>query len=74
MIDSRIRAHVVLCWLALLPALVAENAAGQTWPAIRRQLDRIAVDSLTSENTAPSYTPSAEERAHPSTSAHSSAD
>jgi hypothetical protein len=45
--EERIRAHVILCWLALLLARVAENAAGATWPELRRQLDRIAVGSFT---------------------------
>jgi hypothetical protein len=45
--EERIRAHVILCWLALLLARIAENAAGQTWPELRRQLDRIAVGSFT---------------------------
>jgi hypothetical protein len=45
--EERIRAHVILCWLALLLARAAENAAGQTWPELRRQLDRIAVGSFT---------------------------
>jgi hypothetical protein len=44
--EERIRAHVILCWLALLLARVAENAAGQTWPELRRQLDRIAVGTF----------------------------
>jgi hypothetical protein len=39
--EERIRAHVILCWLALLLARVAENACGATWPELRRQLDRI---------------------------------
>jgi transposase len=41
--EERIRAHVVLCWLALLLARVAENACQDTWPEIRRELDRIHV-------------------------------
>jgi hypothetical protein len=45
--EERIRAHVILCWLALLLARVAENAAGATWPELRRQLDRIAAGSFT---------------------------
>jgi transposase len=45
--EERIRAHVILCWLALLLARIAEAAAGQTWPEIRRQLDRIAVGTFT---------------------------
>jgi hypothetical protein len=39
--EERIRAHVILCWLALLLARVAENACAATWPELRRQLDRI---------------------------------
>ena len=35
-LEERIRAHVILCWLALLLIRVAENQAGQTWPAMRR--------------------------------------
>jgi len=45
--EERIRAHVILCWLALLLTRVAENAAGDTWPELRRQLDRIAVGTFT---------------------------
>ena len=45
--EERIRAHVILCWLALLLARVAENAAGGTWPELRRQLSRIAVGTFT---------------------------
>ena len=44
--EERIRAHVILCWLALLLARVAENARGTNWPELRRQLDRIAVGSF----------------------------
>jgi hypothetical protein len=45
--EQRIRAHVILCWLALLLARVAENACGATWPELRRQLDRIQVGAFT---------------------------
>jgi hypothetical protein len=45
--EERIRARVILCWLALLLARVAENTCGQTWPELRRQLDRIAVGTFT---------------------------
>ena len=45
--EERIRAHVLLCWLALLLARIAENATGDTWPQLRRQLDRIAVGTFT---------------------------
>jgi hypothetical protein len=45
--EERIRAHVILCWLALLPARTAENACGATWPELRRELGRIAVATFT---------------------------
>jgi Transposase DDE domain len=45
--EERIRAHVILCWLALLLARVAENTCRATWPELRRQLDRIAVGTFT---------------------------
>jgi hypothetical protein len=45
--EERIRAHVILCWLALLLARIAENTCGRTWPELRRQLGRIAVGTFT---------------------------
>ncbi len=39
--EERIRAHVQLCWLALLLIRVAETTTGQTWPVMRRELDRL---------------------------------
>jgi transposase len=38
--EDRIRAHVVLCWLALLLMRVAENTAGEPWNRIRAELQR----------------------------------
>ena len=46
-LEERIRAHVLLCWLALLLVRVAENQAGQTWPVMRRELDRIHLGTFT---------------------------
>jgi Transposase DDE domain len=46
-LEERIRAHVLLCWLALLLIRVAENQAGQTWPAMRRELQRISLGTFT---------------------------
>jgi transposase len=40
-LDERIRAHVVLCWLALLLVRVAELRTGKTWPVIRDRLQRM---------------------------------
>nr|WP_222598586.1 transposase [Lentzea tibetensis] len=45
--EQRIRAHVLLCWLALLLARITENACGNTWPNLRRELDRIQVGTFT---------------------------
>jgi transposase len=36
-LDGRIRAHVVLCWLALLLVRVLELKTGRTWPQLRRE-------------------------------------
>jgi hypothetical protein len=38
--EDRIRAHVILCWLALLLIRVTENTAGQPWNQIRAELQR----------------------------------
>jgi hypothetical protein len=40
-LEERIRAHVVLCWLALLLIRIAETTTNRTWPAMRRELDRL---------------------------------
>ena len=40
-LEERVRAHVLLCWLALLLVRIAENQAGQAWSTMRRELDRI---------------------------------
>ena len=41
--EDRIRAHVLLCWLALLLIRVAETTAGEpwTWNRIRTELQRL---------------------------------
>jgi transposase len=39
--DERIRAHVLLCFLGLLLIRVAETQAGDTWPNLRRELQRM---------------------------------
>jgi hypothetical protein len=39
--EDRIRAHVWLCWLALLLMRVAENGTGQTWNRIRSEAQRV---------------------------------
>jgi hypothetical protein len=39
--EDRIRAHVLLCWLALLLIRIAENQAGDTWRNLRDELQRM---------------------------------
>lgn len=39
-LDDRIRAHVLLCWLALVLVRVAENETGKTWNKLRAELGR----------------------------------
>jgi Transposase DDE domain len=45
--EERIRAHVVLCWLALLLIRVSETTCGDTWPNLRRELEKIKVGTFT---------------------------
>jgi transposase len=40
-LEHRIRAHVLICWLALLLTRVAERSCGQTWRTIRRETGRL---------------------------------
>jgi DDE family transposase len=44
--EDRIRAHIQLCWLALLLIRVVENTAADTWRNIRHELDRMALVTL----------------------------
>ncbi|WSL80078.1 IS1634 family transposase [Kitasatospora sp. NBC_01266] len=46
-VDERIRAHVLLCWLALLLVRVAERRTGTTWRTIRNELGRLHQVTLT---------------------------
>src|SRR5437764_1129950 len=46
-LEHRIRAHVLICWLALLLTRVAERSSSQTWRNINRQLGRISQVTLT---------------------------
>jgi hypothetical protein len=40
-LEHRIRAHVLICWLALMLTRVAERGTGLSWRNINRQLGRI---------------------------------
>ena len=44
--EDRIRAHIQLCWLALLLIRVAENATADTWRNPRHELDRMHLVTL----------------------------
>jgi len=44
--EDRIRAHIQLCWLALLLLRVIENATGDTWRNVRHELDRMHLVTL----------------------------
>ncbi|MDM4723288.1 hypothetical protein QTQ03_28675 [Micromonospora sp. WMMA1363] len=45
--EDRIRAHVLLCWLALLLIRITETRTGQTWPAVRDELQRLHLGTFT---------------------------
>jgi Transposase DDE domain len=45
--EQRIRAHVLLCWLALLLIRIAETTTGQTWPSMRDELQRLHLGTFT---------------------------
>jgi hypothetical protein len=40
-VETRIRSHVLLCWLALLLVRLAENATGETWRNLRTEIDKL---------------------------------
>ena len=46
-LEDRIRAHVLLCWLALLTARIVETRTGTTWPRARTELQRLHVGTFT---------------------------
>ncbi|MFM9441501.1 IS1634 family transposase [Streptomyces acidiscabies] len=46
-LEERIRAHVVLCWLALLLIRIIETTADATWTTVRRELDRLHLGTFT---------------------------
>lgn len=49
-LEERIRAHVLLCWLALLLVRVAETTSGMTWGAMREELDEITLTRLSTKD------------------------
>jgi transposase len=48
-LEHRIRAHVLICWLALLLTRVAERECGQSWRNIRRETGRLKQVTLTGQ-------------------------
>jgi transposase len=44
---DRIRAHIILCWLALLLIRIAETRTGDTWTNLRNQLDQMHLGTFT---------------------------
>ena len=76
-LEERIRAHVMLCWLALLLIRIVETTTGDTWTTVRRELDRLHVGTFTgpagtfrqrTELTKPQTRPARQAR-HPRTQA-----
>jgi transposase len=45
-LDERIRAHVLICWLALLLVRIAERETGHTWRRMRTELERLKLVTL----------------------------
>jgi hypothetical protein len=46
-LEDRIRAHVLLCWLALLLIRIVETRTGTTWHHLRPALQRLHVGTFT---------------------------
>ncbi len=44
--EDRIRAHVVLCWLALLLVRLIETSCEGSWPALRHELEKLRLGSF----------------------------
>ena len=44
--EDRIRAHVILCWLALLLIRIVETSTGDTWYHIREDLQELHVGTV----------------------------
>jgi len=49
-LEDRIRAHVTLCWLALLLIRITETSTGQTWNQLRAELQRIHLGTFTGDH------------------------
>ena len=64
-LDERIRAHVLICWLALLLVRIAERHTDQTWRRARTELERIKLVTLTGQaGTVQQTTPLTDQQRH----------
>jgi transposase len=45
-LEERIRAHILICWLALLLVRLCERQAADTWRNLRRELERLHLVTL----------------------------
>jgi transposase len=45
-LEERIRAHILICWLALLLIRICERQATDTWRNLRRELERLHLVTL----------------------------
>jgi transposase len=45
-LEDRIRAHVILCWLALLLVRIVETTTGDTWNRVREELQDLHVGTF----------------------------
>jgi hypothetical protein len=45
-LEHRIRAHIIVCWLALLLIRIAERASGHSWRRIQTELQRLHLVTL----------------------------
>jgi Transposase DDE domain len=45
-LEDRIRAHVLLCWLALLLIRITENTTGHTWHHLREDLQELHIGTF----------------------------
>ena len=45
-LEDRIRAHVILCWLALLLVRIVETTTGDTWARLREDLQELHVGTF----------------------------
>ena len=52
-LEDRIRAHVILCWLALLLIRIIETPTGDTWNRLREDLQELHVGTF--EGTAGTF-------------------